>query len=632
MSDEERLKISPKSKKQKMILSTDADTAIVGGAMGCLDGDTEYLSETGWIKISEYEGGTVAQYNPDINTIDFVDPSLYIKKPTDHFYHITTDYVDQMVTDNHTVVYWKDDTERYYNLPASVICEYGDWSGYLKVTDTSGNFVNTEVSKNNISKVVDLDSTAYCFTVPSGMLVIRRNGKISVTGNSGKSYMALLFPLKYSEDEFFRGIIFRKTTGEIEAQGGLWETALEMYSYVFGRDKLKVNMKKLKITFPTGASLKFSHMEHDNSRLQHQGAQYTFVLFDEATHFSQLVIEYLMLRIRSAKAQHKKQMILTCNPDPDWFALDWIRPYLQEDGTPNQLMDGVISYYAVQDGKYIWARDRKTLEDIYGTGDSSGIKTFTFISATCYDNPVLLKNDPTYISTLKAKPFVDVQRYLYGNWFVRPSSSGLFKRDWVTKVVWHKQEIVSYCRAWDLAGVLPSDSYPNPDWTVGVLMGKTRTNRYVVCDVVRFRARIGEVIQKIIETSRNDPVETYLVVPQEPGQAGIHAGQDMIGTLLRHGVVARMRPTNRNKLQRFQPFAAASEAYLIDYVEDTWNDDYFKELEAFTGDNKRGKDDQVDATSDAFIVLSRKVTFDSSFLHGVKATQTTNNNPLLSIR
>jgi len=28
MSDEERLKISPKSKKQKMILSTDADTAI----------------------------------------------------------------------------------------------------------------------------------------------------------------------------------------------------------------------------------------------------------------------------------------------------------------------------------------------------------------------------------------------------------------------------------------------------------------------------------------------------------------------------------------------------------------------------------------------------------------------------
>ena len=631
MSDEERLKISPKSKKQKMILSTEADTAIVGGAMGCLDGETEYLSESGWVKISDYTEGTVAQYNPDENIIEFVDPSLYIKKPTDHFYHIKANYIDQMVTDNHTVVYWKDQSSNYYNLPASVISEYGDWSGYLKTTDKLGNFVNVPVSKKNIKKIECTDSLAYCFTVPSGMLVIRRNGHISITGNSGKSYMALLFPLKYSEDQYFRGIIFRKTTGEIEAQGGLWETALEMYSYVFGRDKLKVNMKKLKITFPTGASLKFSHMEHDNSRLQHQGAQYTFVLFDEATHFSQLVIEYLMLRIRSARAQHKKQMILTCNPDPDWFALEWIRPYLQEDGTPNQLMDGVISYYAVVDGKYTWARNRRELEEIYGTGDESGIKTFTFISATCYDNPVLLKNDPTYISTLKAKPFVDVQRYLYGNWFVRPSSSGMLKRDWLTPISWHKAEITSYCRAWDIAGVLPSDAYPNPDWTVGVLMGRTRTNRYVVCDVVRFRARVGEVIQRIIEVGREDPTNTYIVVPQEPGQAGIAAGQDMINTLLRHGVTARMRPTNTKKVKRFEPFSAAAEAYLIDYVKAEWNDDYFKELEAFTGIGKSGKDDQVDATSDAFIVLSRKVTFDSSFLHGVKNTDLSNKSGLLQI-
>ena len=71
MSDEERLKISPKSKKQKMILSTEADTAIVGGAMGCLDGETEYLSESGWAKISDYTEGTVAQYNPDENIIEF---------------------------------------------------------------------------------------------------------------------------------------------------------------------------------------------------------------------------------------------------------------------------------------------------------------------------------------------------------------------------------------------------------------------------------------------------------------------------------------------------------------------------------------------------------------------------------
>lgn len=103
---------------------------------------------------------------------------------------------------------------------------------------------------------------------------------------SGKSYMALLYPLKFADDPYFRGVIFRKTTGELTAQGGLWETAVELYQTVFGEKNIKVHKKELKITFPSGGSVKFSHMEHDNNRFAHMGAQYTFILFDEATHFS----------------------------------------------------------------------------------------------------------------------------------------------------------------------------------------------------------------------------------------------------------------------------------------------------------------------------------------------------------
>lgn len=443
--------------------------------------------------------------------------------------------------------------------------------------------------------------------------------------------MALIYPLKYADDPYLRGVIFRKTTGELTAQGGLWETAVELYTYVFGEKNLKIHKKDLKITFPSGGSIKFSHMEHDQNRFQHMGAQYTFILFDEATHFSQTVIEYLGLRMRSAKAKHKKQMVLTCNPDPDWFGLDWIRPYLQEDGTPNLSMDGVIRYYVVQDGKYLWADKREELEAIYGAGDESGIKTFTFISATCHDNPVLLRNDPSYISTLKAKPYVDVQRYLYGNWLVRPSGSGMFKKDWCQPVRLFEQQIVSYCRAWDVAGSTPSDENPNPDWTAGVLIAKTKQGRYIIVDCVRFRARYGEVIRKMIEVAHNDPEGTIIVAPQEPGQAGKAASQMMQKEFLSEGLSARMRPTNKSKVVRFQPLAAAAETGLVDYVEGEWNKDFFSELEGFDGSRNK-KDDQCDAAGDAFVTLAQKLQI-PNILGGLQSfgfEQT--KNPLNNIR
>lgn len=41
--------------------------------------------------------------------------------------------------------------------------------------------------KKDFQKVKTRDGFKYCFTVPSGMLVLRRNGNINITGNSGKS-------------------------------------------------------------------------------------------------------------------------------------------------------------------------------------------------------------------------------------------------------------------------------------------------------------------------------------------------------------------------------------------------------------------------------------------------------------
>lgn len=57
----------------------------------------------------------------------------------------------------------------------------------LTITDQIHPTVFNIKEKRKICSVPSPDGFKYCFTVPSGMLVLRHNGRINITGNSGKS-------------------------------------------------------------------------------------------------------------------------------------------------------------------------------------------------------------------------------------------------------------------------------------------------------------------------------------------------------------------------------------------------------------------------------------------------------------
>ena len=456
---------------------------------------------------------------------------------------------------------------------------------------------------------------------PKQELMLNQKADIAILGGamgSGKSWISLLYPLKYGNDPHMRAIVFRKTTGEIRAQGGLWENALEIYGHVYGRENLRIQEKELKITFPSGASVKFSYLERPNDVLRHQGAAYTLVIFDEATHFSLSEIEYLIKRIRSARAKHLKQMILTCNPDPDWELLDWIKPYLNEEGTPDQSRDGVYRYYVVDGGQYIWADTREELESKYGTGHDSGIKSFTFISANCMDNVPLMKADPTYLSNLRAQPWVDVQRYLYGNWYVRPTGSTYFQREWCEEIDYlDEEDVARTVRLFDFAATVKSDLNPSPDYTASSRMRKMRDGDYIVDDVRRTRIRAGDWLEFVLRCAENDPPGTTYYIPEDPGAAAKRATMLFIRDLIEAGLDARKIRTNKSKLDRFRPFSALAENGSVKFLSNCGIDEenniindlsfVYRELEAFTGQRKRGEmahDDVLDTLSDGAYVLA----------------------------
>lgn len=76
----------------------------------CVDGSTEFLTPSGWKKISEYvDNDLVAQFDPETKAIVFVAPTSYIKKQSDEMYKISKENrFSQYLTPGHTIVDYKE--------------------------------------------------------------------------------------------------------------------------------------------------------------------------------------------------------------------------------------------------------------------------------------------------------------------------------------------------------------------------------------------------------------------------------------------------------------------------------------------------------------------------------------------
>lgn len=82
--------------------------------MGCVDGDTEFLTNRGWIAFKDFDLSKwkrpllVAQCTKhnfeEQLTTEFVPPTSFVKKKADKWFHITAQGLDMMVTDCHDVV------------------------------------------------------------------------------------------------------------------------------------------------------------------------------------------------------------------------------------------------------------------------------------------------------------------------------------------------------------------------------------------------------------------------------------------------------------------------------------------------------------------------------------------------
>lgn len=407
------------------------------------------------------------------------------------------------------------------------------------------------------------------------------------------------------------GVIFRRTSKMITSPGSIWHEAVNMYTSVY-KTGLKVRHRENEIVFPNGAILKFSHMQHASNMYDHKGGQYSLVIFDEATDFTEDMIVYLLSRMRNAYVDYKPQMFLMTNPDYNSFLRLWIQDFYLDPttGIPKEELAGVKRYFFRQGNTMLWYNSLKEAEAVHGSGNESGISSFAFVPATCRDNPPLLKAQPDYISRLMSLPRVEMERLLLGSWFARPEASGLFKREWCQMVSHPNPRAKQRVRAWDFAFSKPSEQYPNPDWTRGVLISKDKSKVYTVEDVVSMRDRVHEVERLIFQTAINDGQDVIISIPLDPAAAAGAYAKDLQRRLAEMGFTCRLSKPVKSKVTRFAPFSSIAQAGFVQVVVADWNKDFFEELENFDGDPKK-KDDQCDCCSDCMLILNKEMQLPS---------------------
>lgn len=126
--------------------------------------------------------------------------------------------------------------------------------------------------------------------------------------------------LRQIDNPRYNGILFRRTFPRLETADGLIARSKNWYTGYGGH----YNDQKHYWTFPSGARIYFGHMEYESDKQQYQGAQFTYIGFDELTEFSESQYMYLFTRCR-ADIDSGLRCYIRAATNPGGIGHEWVK-------------------------------------------------------------------------------------------------------------------------------------------------------------------------------------------------------------------------------------------------------------------------------------------------------------------
>ncbi|MDQ3167300.1 MAG: phage terminase large subunit, partial [Chloroflexota bacterium] len=427
----------------------------------------------------------------------------------------------------------------------------------------------------------------------------------------GKSWAILAEPLRHVSNPNFGGVIFRRTSPQITNEGGLWDESQKVYPLV----RASPRVGSLDWKFPSGANIGFRHLQHESNVHDWQGAQVPFIGFDELTHFTEHQFFYMLSRNRSTCGV-RPYIRATTNPDATSWVKTFLAPWLDKafDGHGGPARSGEVRHFARIEGKITWVPP--TWRDAEGQPP----KSVTFIRASIFDNQILLRQNPEYLTNLKSLPPLERARLLDGNWDI-VADGNLFQRSWnrywtqspeearaglirlLVDADRHKVIRLADCRVF-LTGDLAASEKKAADYTVFAAWAVTRDTDLVLLDLIRGQWGQAESIGQLRGFFARFRAAYVLLESNGLGLPIVQAARrGTVGEDGSHlpGLPIRGIQQNADKVARAGAAIVRLEAGSVYFPADApWLWPFENELVAFPGKH----DDQVDnvslASEDAF--------------------------------
>jgi predicted phage terminase large subunit-like protein len=421
------------------------------------------------------------------------------------------------------------------------------------------------------ASVLDNEYISQDPTIKQARFLLRteKEGLFGGQAGGGKSSTLLMAALQYISEPNYSALILRRTYADLSLPGAIMDRAREWLQ----NTNAKWNEQTKTWKFPSGATLTFGYLEHENDKYRYQGAEFQFIAFDELTQFTESQYSYLFSRLRRLENSNIPLRIRAAS-NPGGVGHEWVKARF-----------------------------------ITPTHDEMKLNDRFFIPASLSDNPHI--DQTAYEESLEALDPVTKAQLKYGDWDIL-ANGNMFKREWF-KFIDTAPQCTHYVRFWDIAASEPSPSYTDPDYTCGILMGE-KNGMYYIIDMVLERKNPAER-DKIIEATINlDGITVLQRMEQEGGASGKDDVFNFAKTLFKGTGFKGIRSSGSKEI-RARGFSGAVSNGLVYLKRAPWNSTLINFLCPFP--QKGIHDDPVDAAAGAYnelIKLPIGSAYETSFV------------------
>lgn len=232
----------------------------------------------------------------------------------------------------------------------------------------------------------------------------------------GKTDALLMEATRQTDKKNYKALILRRTHTQLQE-------IVDRSKRYFPGMGASYNSQTHRWVFPSGAVIQFGSIPNKGDEYQYQGQEFPFIGFDQLEEFAENQYLFLIAQSRTSDASIRCYIRATANPGGGTTSKNqryspaighlWVRKYFIKGREPGKTYTETFKLPYPVNGKTELTRTR------------------CFIPASVYDNPILLKANPQYLTTLLQLPEKLRKALLDGNWDV---FEGQYFSEWDEKV------------------------------------------------------------------------------------------------------------------------------------------------------------------------------------------------------